>query len=61
MYGEIRENKLAALRAKPNQKTYKVTYHYGPFEDEKTVRAATKADARKLAKVNDITKVELIA
>lgn len=60
-YGELRTTKLEALKNKPGQKTYKVHYNIGCFSDEMTVRAASKADAKRLSGVCGITKVELIA
>ena len=50
------------MNKKSGQKTYKITYVYGPFEDTKTVKAANKKDARKLSGIyRGIKKVELIA
>lgn len=61
-YGELRTVKLEALRSKPNQKKYRITYNMGCFTDEMTVKAASKKDAKILSGISrGITKVELIA
>ena len=61
-YGEIRTAKLEALRNKPNQKNYRITYNVGCFTDKMTVKASSKKDAKILSGIcRGITKVELIA
>ena len=58
-YGKMQVNRLQALKEKPDQKTYNVFYNCCGFIDRKQVLASCKADARKLAQVTRITKIEL--
>ena len=58
-YGEMRDSKIKAMKSKPNQKDYNVFYNVGGFIDSVKVTAATKADAKRLARVSRIVKVEV--
>ena len=58
-YRQMQDSKTAAMQNKTKQKLYRVLFNIGSLQAEKLILAGSKADAKKLARVGRVTRVEI--